>query len=172
MRSFTQLLIRTYGKSGIITFTIYFVLFYFFAMQIMPNSWFSSFAYVIGPYYVALRYVSFAIHFIICFMAFRFVMKFINKELYIVRRKTLAFLVAAVIIQFVSFFCSIYVLPILAEDELFKYQVENISSSLGLYWAEWIALICTGYILPFYVGALKLVKFNTDMIIAPIRKQK
>lgn len=172
MRRFTQLLIRTYGKWGIITFSVYFALFYFIVLELMPATWFTSFAYAIGPYYVALRYVSYAIHFIICFMGFRFVMKFVNKELYIVRRKTLAFLVAAVIIQFVSFFSSLYALPILSEDDLYKYQVENISTGLGFYWAEWIALIFTGYLLPFYVGALKLVKFNTDMLIAPVRKQK
>jgi len=171
MKRFIHLLIRTYGKWGIITFTAYFAVFYFLVLMVMPIAWFDSFAYAIGGYYAAIRYVSYVVHAIICVLVTRFIIKLVNRRPYIVRRKTLAFLVAAACIQLFSFFCATYVPAVLKEDVLYKHQVD-VYTTMGLYWLEWIALIMIGYMMPFYVGALKLVQFNSDMMIASVKKKK
>lgn len=171
MKHLTQLLIRTYGKWGLVIFISYFALFYFLVLQVMPIVWFDSFAYMIGSYYASVRYVGYAVNIAVCILGARFIMKMLNKESYVLRRKMLAFLVAASLIQLFSFFCSMYVQPILKADVLYKHQVD-VYTTMGLYWIEWIGLIMIGYILPFYFGALKLVKFNADMMIAPVKKKK
>ena len=105
MKRFATILFLTFSRWGLTAFIIYYAALYLAILNLFPTSFMHTIAEWIDPYYVTIRYVSIVINILICIMVFRFFMKYIQFESYVIRRKTLSFVVAASIIQLMSFFC-------------------------------------------------------------------
>jgi len=121
----------------------------------------------VDRYYVTIRYVSIVINIVIFIIVFRFLMKYIQYQSYVIRKKTLSFVAAASIVQLMSFFCYTN-LPVVSITT--TYQLVNLQSffiQYNFHIVELIALFLTGYVLAFYVGTLARVKFLTDVVLAP-----
>ena len=124
MKRFATILLLTFSRWGLIAFIIYYVGLYVIILDLFPTSFMYAIAEWVDPYYVTIRYVSIVVNILICIMVFRFFMKYIQLENYIIRKKTLSFVVAASIVQLMSFFC--YVIKVLA------YRLESGSSENGI----------------------------------------
>ena len=167
MKRFATILFLTFSRWGLITFIIYYSALYLVILDIFPTSFMYTIAEWVNPYYVTIRYVSIVVNILICIMVFRFFMKYIQFESYAIRKKTLSFVVAASIIQLVSFFCytNIPVEALTTTKQLTNLQEFFIQYNFHI--VELIALFLTSYVLAFYVGTLARVKFLTDIVLAP-----
>lgn len=165
MKRFTTLLLIIFSRWGFIAFMLYFCLLYLIILNISPVEYMQSISLLIKPYYVSIRYVSSVTNIIILIMAIRFILKFIKKERYVIRKKTLSFVIAISIIQLLSFFCYTNLPPIGVNTE----QLVNLykfSERFRIGILENLALLVTGYILAFYMGALSRGKFYRDVVFA------
>ena len=167
MKRFATILFLTFSRWGIIAFIIYYVALYLIILRIFPTDLMYAIAEWMDPYYVTIRYVSIGINIVIFIIVFRFLMKYIQYQSYVIRKKTLSFVVAASIVQLMSFFCYTN-LPVASLTT--TYQLVNLQSffiQYNFHIVELIALFLTGYVLAFYVGTLARVKFLTDVVLAP-----
>ena len=105
MKRFATILFLTFSRWGLIAFIIYYAALYLVILDLFPTSFMYTIGEWVDPYYVTIRYVSIVVNILICMMVFRFFMKYIQFESYVIRKKTLSFVVAASIIQLMSFFC-------------------------------------------------------------------
>ncbi|MGM9943384.1 MAG: hypothetical protein ACI33M_00495 [Lysinibacillus sp.] len=167
MKRFTSILFLTFSRWGLITFIIYYAILSLITLNIFPVNLMYTIAEWVDPYYVTIRYVGIVLNIVICIMIFRFFMKYIQYESYVIRKKTLSFIVAASIIQLMSFFCykNIPVSAINTTNQLINLQDFFIRYNFHI--VEFIALFLTGYVLAFYIGTLARVKFLTDVVLAP-----
>ena len=167
MKRFATILFLTFSRWGLTAFIIYYAALYLAILNLFPTSFMHTIAEWIDPYYVTIRYVSIVINILICIMVFRFFMKYIQFESYVIRRKTLSFVVAASIIQLMSFFCytNIPVTALTTTKQLTNLQDFFIRYNFHI--VELIALFLTSYVLAFYIGTLARVKFVTDVVLAP-----
>ena len=167
MKRFTTILFLTFSRWGIIAFSVYYVALYLIILNIFPTDLIYTIAKWTDPYYVTIRYVSIVINIVICIIVFRFFIKYIQYKSYIIRKKTLSFVVAASIVQLMSFFCyiNIPVATLTTTNQLINLQDFFIRYNFHI--VELIALFLTSYVLAFYVGTLARVKFLTDIVLAP-----
>lgn len=167
MKRFATILFLTFSRWGLSAFIIYYAALYLVISDLFPNSFMYTIAEWVDPYYVTIRYVSIVVNILICIMVFRFFVKYIQFESYAIRRKTLSFVVAASIIQLMSFFCytNIPVAALTTTKQLTNLQDFFIRYNFHI--VEPIALFLTSYVLAFYIGTLARVKFLTDVILAP-----
>ena len=167
MKRFATILFLTFSRWGLIAFSIYYVTLYLIILNIFPTDLTYKIAEWIDPYYVTIRYVGIVVNIVICIMAFRFFMKYIQYQSYVIRKKTLSFVVAASIVQLMSFFCytNLPVAAITTTNQLVNLQDFFIQYNFHI--VELVALFLTGYVLAFYVGTLARVKFFTDVVLAP-----
>ena len=167
MKRFATILFLTFSRWGLTAFIIYYAALYLAILNLFPTSFMHTIAEWIDPYYVTIRYVSIVINILICIMVFRFFIKYIQFESYVIRRKTLSFVVAASIIQLMSFFCytNIPVTALTTTKQLTNLQDFFIRYNFHI--VELIALFLTSYVLAFYIGTLARVKFLTDVVLAP-----
>ena len=167
MKRFATILFLTFSRWGLIAFIIYYAALYLVILNLFPTSFMHTIVEWIDPYYVTIRYVSIVINVVICIMVFRFFMKYIQFESYVIRKKTLSFVVAASIIQLMSFFCytNIPVAELTNTKQLTNLQDFFIRYNFHI--IELIALFLTSYVLAFYIGTLARVKFLTDVMLAP-----
>lgn len=167
MKRFATILFLTFSRWGLLAFSIYYAILYIVILKILPADVIHYIAKFVDPYYVTIRYVSIVVNIIICIMVFRFFMKYIQYQNYIIRKKTLSFVVAVSIVQLMSFFCYTN-LPIASFTQ--TAQLENLQDffvQYNFHIIELIALFFTGYVLAFYIGTLARVKFLTDVVLAP-----
>ena len=167
MKRFATILFLTFSRWGIIAFIIYYVALYLIILRILPACLMYTIAEWVDRYYVTIRYVSIVINIVIFIIVFRFLMKYIQYQSYVIRKKTLSFVAAASIVQLMSFFCYTN-LPVASITT--TYQLVNLQSffiQYNFHIVELIALFLTGYVLAFYVGTLARVKFLTDVVLAP-----
>lgn len=172
MKRFTTILFLTFSRWGLLAFTIYYTMLCIIILNIFPVDLMYTIAKWIDPYYVAIRYVSIIVNVFICIVVFRFFMKYIQFHSYIIRKKTLSFIVAASIVQLMSFFCYTN-LPVAELTN--TNQLANLNSlfvTYNFHIVEFIALFFTGYVLAFYISTLARVKFLTDVVLAPKRNVK
>ena len=167
MKRFATILFLTFSRWGLIAFIIYYAALYLVILDIFPANFMYTIAEWVDPYYVTIRYVSIVVNILICIMVFRFFVKYIQFESYAIRKKTLSFVVAASIIQLMSFFCyiNIPVAALTTTNQLINLQDFFIRYNFHI--VELIALFFTSYVLAFYIGTLARVKFLTDVILAP-----
>ena len=167
MKRFTTILFLTFSRWGLFAFTIYYATLCLIVLNIFPIDLTYTIAEWIDPYYVTIRYVSMIVNIFICIVVFRFFMKYIQYQSYIIRKKTLSFVIAASIVQLMSFFCytNLPVAAITNTNQLVNLQDFFIRYNFHI--IESIALFLTGYVLAFYIGTLARVKFLTDVILAP-----
>ena len=105
MKRFTTILFLTFSRWGLWAFTIYYATLCLILLNIFPIDLTYTIAEWIDPYYVTIRYVSMIVNIFICIVVFRFFVKYIQYQSYIIRKKTLSFIVATSIVQLMSFFC-------------------------------------------------------------------
>lgn len=167
MKRFATILFLTFSRWGLIAFIIYYVALYLIILRIFPASLMHTSAEWVDPYYVTIRYVGIVVNIVICIMVFRFFMKYIQYESYVIRKKTSSFVVAASIVQLMSFFCytNIPVAAITTTNQLINLQ--DFFTRYNFHIVELISLFLTGYVLAFYIGTLARVKFLTDVVLAP-----
>lgn len=165
MKRFTNLLFIIFSRWGFIAFMLYYTIFYLITLNIFPIEFMQSVAQLVNPYYVPIRYVSFITNIIICFITLRFIFKYIKKENYIIRKKTLSFIIAISLIQFISLFSHTNLPPMDATTEALM-NLEAFSTKVNMITIENIALLLTGYILAFYIGALSRGNFYGDVVLA------
>ena len=167
MKRFATILFLTFSRWGLIAFSIYYATLYLIILDLFPTSLMYTVAEWVDPYYVTIRYVSIFINVVIFVMVFRFFMKYIQYQSYVIRKKTLSFVVAISIIQLMSFFCyaNLPVAAITTTNQLINLQ--NFFIRYNFHIVELIALFLTGYVLAFYIGTLARVKFLTDVVLAP-----
>ena len=171
MKRFTTLLFIIFSRWGFISFMLYFAVFYMIILNIFQGESMQSLSQLVQPYYVPIRYVSFILNSLICFMAVRFIWKYVKKESYIIRKSTLSFVIAVSVIQFISYFCYTNLPPMDDHTE----QLMNLNAFSEMYktsMVENIALFLTGYILAFYIGALSRGKFYGDVVLAVSKPEK
>ena len=167
MKRFATILFLTFSRWGLIAFSIYYATLYLIILNLFPTNLLYTIAEWVDPYYVTIRYVSIFINVVIFVMVFRFFMKYIQYQSYVIRKKTLSFVVAISIIQLMSFFCyaNLPVAAITNTNQLINLQ--NFFIRYNFHIVELIALFLTGYVLAFYIGTLARVKFLTDVVLAP-----
>ena len=167
MKRFATILFLTFSRWGLIAFSIYYATLYLIILDLFPTGLLYTIAEWVDPYYVTIRYVSIFINVVIFVMVFRFFMKYIQYQSYVIRKKTLSFVVAISIIQLMSFFCytNLPVATITTTNQLINLQ--NFFIRYNFHIVELIALFLTGYVLAFYIGTLARVKFLTDVVLAP-----
>jgi len=167
MKRFATILFLTFSRWGLIAFSIYYATLYLIILDLFPTNLLYTIAEWVDPYYVTIRYVSIFINVVIFVMVFRFFMKYIQYQSYVIRKKTLSFVVAISIIQLMSFFCyaNLPVAAITTTNQLINLQ--NFFIRYNFHIVELIALFLTGYVLAFYIGTLARVKFLTDVVLAP-----
>ena len=172
MKRFTTILFLTFSRWGLTAFIIYYAILYAIIVDIFPVNLMSTIAKWTDIYYVMIRYVGIIVNVMICIMVFRFFMKYIQYESYIIRRKTLSFVIAASIVQLMSFFCytNLPVAELTTTSQLVNLQDFFIRYKFHI--VELIALFLTGYVLAFYIGTLARVKFLTDVVLAPKKKDE
>ena len=170
MKRFATILYLTFSRWGLIAFIIYYATLYVIILDIFPVNLMSTMAKWVDIYYVTIRYVGIIINVVICIMVSRFLVKYIQYESYIIRKKTLSFVIAASIVQFMSFFCytNLPVTELTTTNQLVNLQDFFIRYNFHI--VELIALFLTGYVLAFYIGTLARVKFSTDIVLAPKKK--
>ena len=151
-------------------FIVYYAILFLIILNIFPVSLMSTMAEWTDIYYVTIRYVGIIVNVVICIMVFRFFMKYIQYESYIIRKKTLSFVIAASIVQLMSFFCytNLPVAELTTTNQLVNLQDFFVRYNFHI--VELIALFLTGYVLAFYIGTLARVKFSTDIVLAPKKK--
>ena len=167
MKRFATILFLTFSRWGLIAFSIYYATLYLIILDLFPTNLLYTIAEWVDPYYVTIRYVSIFINVVIFVMVFRFFVKYIQYQSYVIRKKTLSFVVAISIIQLMSFFCyaNLPVAAITTTNQLINLQ--NFFIRYNFHIVELIALFLTGYVLAFYIGTLARVKFLTDVVLAP-----
>ncbi|MGM9949644.1 MAG: hypothetical protein ACI33P_05935 [Lysinibacillus sp.] len=172
MKKLSTLLFIIFSRWGLMAFLSYYAIFYLVILEVFPSSWMNSMAAFVNPYYVAIRYIGILLNLIICGMAIHFLVKYLQYKNFIIRRKTLSFVIAASIIQMLSFFCYTN-LPAEAftHSEQLK-ELNQLSRSFALHIVELLALFLTGYVAAFYIGALSRVRFLTDVVLAPKKPMK
>ena len=170
MKRFVTILFLTFNRWGLLAFSIYYAIIYIVILKLLPANLIDYITKFIDPYYVTIRYVSIVVNIIICIMVCRFFMKYIQYQSYIIRKKTLSFVVAASIVQLMSFFCYTN-LPAatLTATEQFE-NLQHFFVQYNFHIIELIALFFTSYVLAFYIGTLARVKFLTDVVLAPKKK--
>lgn len=145
----------------------YYMIFYLVILDILPSSWMNAMAPVIEPYYVTIRYVSILVNILICAMTLRFLARYLQYKKYMIRKRTLSFVLAASIVQLFSFFCYTNLPSEAFQSTEQLTRLQQIFWSFRLHIVELIALFLKGYVLAFYVGALSRVKFLADVVLAP-----
>ncbi|WP_431027373.1 hypothetical protein [Lysinibacillus sp. LZ02] len=170
MKRLATILVLAFSRWGLIAFTIYYATFYIIILNVFPSQFVDFVAQAVNPYYVAIRYVSIAVNIVMCFIVFRFLWKYLQYQSYAIRKKTLSFVMAASLIQLLSFFCYTNIpLESLTNTEQLT-NLQQVFFSYKLYIVELVALFFTGYVLAFYIGALSRVKFLTDVMLAPKKR--
>lgn len=172
MKKLSTLLFIIFSRWGLVVFLSYYAIFYLVILEVFPSSWMNDIATFVEPYYVTLRYIGIFMNIIICIMTIHFLVNYLQYKKYIIRRKTLSFVIAASIIQMLSFFCYSN-LPI--EAFINNEQLNRLNQlfwSFKLHIMELIALFLTGYVVAFYIGALSRVHFLTDVVLASKKPKK
>lgn len=170
MKRLATIYFLTFSRWGLIAFSIYYAALCLIIVNIFPTNFIFTIAEWTDPYYVTIRYVGIVVNIVICIMVFRFFMKYIQYESYVIRKKTLSFVVAASIVQLMSFFCytNIPIEAITTTNQLINLQDFFIRYNFHI--IEIVALFLTGYVLAFYVGTLARGKFLTDVVLAAKKK--
>jgi hypothetical protein len=172
MKKLTTLLFIIFSRWGLVVFLSYYAVFYLVILEVFPSSWMNGIAAFVNPYYVTIRYIGILMNLIICIMVFRFLLKYFQYKNFIIRRKTLSFVMAASVIQLLSFFCYTN-LPqetFISTDEL--KELNQLFWRFKFHIVELISLFLTGYVAAFYIGALSRVHFLTDVVLAPKKPSK
>ena len=172
MKKLATLLFILFSRWGLMAFLTYYAVFYLVILEVFPSSWMNSMAAFVNPYYVTIRYIGIIINLIICGIVIHFLLKYFQYKNFIIRRKTLSFVIAASIIQMLSFFCYTN-LPAEAfvNSERLK-ELNQLFGSFKLHIVELLALFLTGYVAAFYIGALSRGRFLTDVVLVPKKPMK
>lgn len=172
MKRFSAIFMLAFSRKGFAAFTVYYAIFFMSILNVFPDQVMQGLASLVNPYYGAIRMIGIVANIIICFMVFRFLIRFIQYEPYAIKRKGLSFIMALCFVQLLSFFCytNLPAESITITAQLGKLQA--IYLGYGFYFLEIVALCVGGYLVAFYVGALSHSKFAMDVILAPKRPQK
>ena len=172
MKKLSTLLFIIFNRWGLVVFLSYYAIFYLIILEVFPSSWMDNTAVFVSPYYVTLRYVGMIMNVMICIMTFRFLFNYLQYKNVIIRKKTLSFVLAASIIQILSFFCYTNLSQQMFQNTEQLVELNQLFFSYKLYIVELAALFLTGYVLAFYIGALSRVHFLTDVVLAPKKPMK
>lgn len=172
MKKLSTLIFIIFSRWGLVVFLGYYTIFYLVILDILPSAWMNGMATVVEPYYVMIRYVSILVNIVICAMTIHFLARYLQHKNYVIRKRTLSFVLAASIVQLLSFFCYTNLPSEAFQSTEQLTRLQQIFWSFRLHIVELIALFLTGYVLAFYVGALSRVKFLTDVVLAPKKPMK
>ena len=89
MKRFATILFLTFSRWGLIAFSIYYATLYLIILDLFPTGLLYTIAEWVDPYYVTIRYVGIFINVIIFVMVFRFFMKYIQYQSYVIRKKNI-----------------------------------------------------------------------------------
>ena len=167
MKRFAALLLLTFSRWGMVVFMLYYMTLYLIILNVFPSNFMYTIAEWVDPYYVTIRYIGIIVNIIISIIVFRFFMKYIQYQKYVIRKKTLSFVVAASIIQLASFFLYTNLPPLAITNTSQLVNLQDFFLQYKFHIVELMALFLTGYVLAFYIGALARVKFLTDVVLAP-----
>ena len=172
MKRFTTILFLTFSRWGLLAFTIYNAILYLILLNILPIDLMYTIAEWADPYYVTIRYVGMIVNIFICIVVIRFFVKYIQYQSYIIRKKTLSFIVAASIVQLMSFFCYTNLPKSVITTTNDLVNLNDLFITYNFHIVELVALFLTGYVIAFYISTLARVKFLTDVVLAPKKNAK
>lgn len=172
MKKLSTLLFIIFNKWGLVVFLSYYGIFYVVILKIFPSSWMDNMAVFVNPYYVTIRYVGMIVNISICIMTIRFLFNYFQYKNIMIRKKTLSLVLAASIIQILSFFCYTNLPALAFENTEQLAKLNQLFFSYNIHIVELVALFLTGYVIAFYIGALSRVHFLTDVILAPKKPMK
>ncbi len=172
MKKLSTLLFIIFNRWGLVVFLSYYVIFYLVILEVFPSSWMDNIAVFVKPYYVIIRYMGIIMNLVICVMTIRFLFNYLQYKNVMIRKKTFSFVLAAAIIQILSFFCYTNLPQQVFQNTEQFLKLNQLFFSFKLHIVELAALFLTGYVVAFYMGALSRVHFLTDVVLAPKKPKK